>query len=232
MNPLVIWCKLFKHKLRRHTYPDGAFRLYCARCDYVSSIKFPPPQHFNCRCSTKEITMNNIKEKLEFIANAAEVERFHMMRTSQRQNVADHSFGVAWGCWLMTDGKPSANLLMAALAHDAAEHEVGDIPAPTKRTLGLRELLHTHEAKVVERVLGSVHGALTEDELRVLSLADSLDGLMFCYRELRTGNTRMEWPFNNYRRYAQAQYHTATSAEVELLMTAIEMCEEHIHERE
>jgi 5'-deoxynucleotidase YfbR-like HD superfamily hydrolase len=170
--------------------------------------------------------MSTIRNQLEFLANATEVERYHVVYTIQRQNIGDHSFGVAWGCWLLTGGAPSANLLMAALSHDIAEHEVGDVPATTKRRLKLRELLHEYETEVARATLPMVHGALTVEEEHVLALADSLDGLMFCYRELRLGNTRVVTPFHNFASYARVNLMHANQLKTDILLTAISMCEE------
>ena len=142
-------------------------------------------------------TQASTQEMIEFLMNATEVERFHIKRTIVNQTIGEHSFGVAWFCWFLTDGKPSANLLMAALVHDLGEHVVGDMPAPTKRSLGakFREELEQMENFAVAGTMGKVHDQLTVDEKRLLKLADAMEGMLFCIRERRMGNTRLAKSF-------------------------------------
>ena len=115
---------------------------------------------------------------------------------------------------------------MAALSHDIAEHEVGDIPSPTKRALGLRKMLHEYESGFARDALGAVHGALPAEEKLIIKLADCLDGVMFCYREARLGNSRMRGAFYNFRSYAADLLKAANDHQIEVLTSAIHLCEE------
>lgn len=116
--------------------------------------------------------------------------RYHTEVCLKPQDVAQHSFNVAWFCWLLSDGEPSAALLMAALAHDAAERWTGDLPAPTKRRLHLSDLFNAEEVKLLRVQLGFTQlERLSRVELDILKLADILDGCFYCLRELRLGNT-------------------------------------------
>src|SRR6267378_8094848 len=73
-----------------------------------------------------ETALQQLTRKVNFIESGGYTQRMHCIPTIHPQSVAAHSFGVAWWCWLLTAGNPSANLLLAALAHDLPEHEVGD----------------------------------------------------------------------------------------------------------
>lgn len=120
-----------------------------------------------------------------------QTQRYHTELLLKPQDVAQHSYNVAWLCWELSSMSPSANLIMAALSHDAGERWTGDMPAPAKRAIpGMRAALDKLE---MERV--TYHGAeqavgwnLTGNEARILKLADALEGAHFCLRELKLGN--------------------------------------------
>jgi 5'-deoxynucleotidase YfbR-like HD superfamily hydrolase len=76
---------------------------------------------------------------------------------------------------------------MAALAHDLPEGYLGDIPAPTKRNLGVNDRIAKMEAELdMEHMLPVFE--LSELESRLLKLADSLELLQHCVRERQLGN--------------------------------------------
>lgn len=119
--------------------------------------------------------------------------RFHCYSLIKSDTVGRHSHGVAFFVWyLMSEAPPMDRLpvLQNALFHDMAEFEVGDVPAPTKRRLGIRERLYTIENEVLERH-GIPVAILSEAQEMALSLADCLDGLAFCQREVEMGNVQM-----------------------------------------
>ena len=68
-----------------------------------------------------------MKHTLDFILAGSEVKRYHTVTTLVSETVGHHSHGVAMMC-LMFDPMASRQLLMAALFHDLAEHQTGDIP--------------------------------------------------------------------------------------------------------
>lgn len=140
----------------------------------------------------------NMVDRLRFIRQGAETRRFHTVRTVHDETVAHHSHGVAMMCYLLTENRPSAALLMAALTHDLPEHVTGDIPSPTKRLLALQEF------RDLEHRLTLSHGLeshLTPAEEVILSLADALDGAVTCCRERALGNTLVVVIFERYREY-------------------------------
>lgn len=150
--------------------------------------------------------------KLEFIRLGGEVERFHSIRTIKGETVGQHSFGVAWFCYLLSDpdlGQPSSYLLLSALAHDLAEQTVGDIPSPAHAALGISEQLHKYETGILERA--GLSFPLSDEEAATLRLADCLDGLMFCVRERVLGNRNLSEVFFNYLNYSKkiAETHKA-----------------------
>lgn len=136
---------------------------------------------------------------LMFVRQGTEVERFHATKTLQVETVGTHSHSVALLCWKLSGAHPSVNLLMAALAHDLAEQCWGDIPAPTKRALDISdEVAELEIQKLREHMLWF---ELTNEETRILKLADILDGMLYCLRERQLGNQLIAPVFSRYKRY-------------------------------
>jgi 5'-deoxynucleotidase YfbR-like HD superfamily hydrolase len=102
---------------------------------------------------------------------------------------------------LMMKPDASASLLKAALYHDLAEQVVGDIPSPAKRRFDLGERLDKLERAVIEEA-GIENPALTDEEARILKLADIAQGALFCAREIQLGNKRLIPVFTRYISYA------------------------------
>lgn len=125
------------------------------------------------------------------------VARYHTIPQLRPQDVAQHSYGVAWLCWALSGCVPSATLLMAALVHDVAEYSTGDMPAMTKRVLNgaLDELEHS---VLKQHGLGTVGLGLTLEERRILKLADILEGWRHSINEVRRGNFEMKVAATNY----------------------------------
>lgn len=143
----------------------------------------------------------SVLDQLAFLRRSAEVNRYHTETTLRPQNIGHHSYGVAWLCYMLSGGDPSRNLLLAALAHDAAEHSLGDIPSPTKRLLGIKPQVDALESQHM-----ASHGVrmpqLHPDEERILQMADALDGVLYCVRELELGNRTLKQVYINFARYA------------------------------
>ena len=139
-----------------------------------------------------------MKEQLQFITAGSEVKRYHTVRTLQEETVSHHSFGVAMYCYLL--GYPSAELLIAALTHDLAEHQLGDIPSPAKRQYGIGDQVNALEERLLRDV--GFDFTLSESEKRTLKLADIFQGMSFCLREIQLGNSGMRGIFQRYASYA------------------------------
>lgn len=141
-----------------------------------------------------------MKKTLDFIMAGSEVTRYHTVTTLRRETVGHHSHGVALICRLL-DPAASAQLLTAALIHDLAEHEVGDIPSPAKLAYGIGEQISVLEDKLLADA-GLNIPFLTDSEKRTLKLADIAQGALFCAREVSLGNRKMLAVFERYMGYA------------------------------
>ena len=141
-----------------------------------------------------------LKKQLKFILEGGEVKRYHTVFTIQHETVGHHSFGVACMCLLLTVGMCSHELLRAALLHDLAEHQTGDIPSPAKKQYGIGEQVNELETELLNSV--GLRFSLTEGEKRTLKLSDIFQGMAFCLREIQLGNRRLEEIFGRYASYA------------------------------
>lgn len=151
---------------------------------------------------------------IDFIMAGGAVKRYHTLTTLHTQNVAEHSFGVAWLVWWLSDSRPSTELLMAALGHDLAEHITGDLPAPAKRSLGISAQFTAYEDEIMGKA-GFPAYWLTVDEKRVLKMADTADLMLFCLREMSLGNRQMRKVFMRGMSYAvELKPHTPKMVEL------------------
>lgn len=143
--------------------------------------------------------------QLNFVYNGGLSKRYHTVETLKEQNIAEHSFGVAWLCELLTQGQASKDLIMAAMAHDLAEHIVGDIPSPIKRelgTVGKSAFERLEHGYLKTAGLYSYEENISYAEALTLKLADMMDGMMFCLREKRLGNKGVDIVFERFTSYA------------------------------
>ena len=143
-----------------------------------------------------------IAERLKFIVAGSEVERYHTVRTLTTETVGHHSHGVAMICVMLRGCQVGKDLLLAALAHDLAEHQLGDIPSPAKREYGIGEQVNALEEKLLKSVDLDVE--LDRDDARTLKLADIAQGAIFCAREMQLGNRGMKVVYDRYKSYAEA----------------------------
>lgn len=169
-------------------------------------------------------TATLISAQVDFIHDGGHTNRFHTVRTITTNTVAEHSHGVAMLVYLLLGEKTSVGVLMAALTHDLAEHKTGDVPAPAKRTLGIRESL----GEVEDALLDSVYlgFALTPCEQMALKFADAADGTMFCIRERRLGNIGITVAYNNFYGYLlelNRKAKVAAKTEAEFMMLSSNM---------
>jgi 5'-deoxynucleotidase YfbR-like HD superfamily hydrolase len=141
---------------------------------------------------------------LEFIENGGVTKRCHTMNVLKEQSVAAHSYGVAWLVWLLCEEQPSLNLVMAALAHDTAEHQTGDIPNPAKLFMGISKMSQEWEETLMGEAFLPIF-TLSAEEQRILRLADCMELAMYCGRERRLGNDskRLKEMFHNVTSYVE-----------------------------
>ena len=139
-------------------------------------------------------------ETIKFITSGAAVKRYHTVTTLTQETVGHHSHVVAMFTLLL---KPDASrsLLMAALFHDLAEHQTGDIPSPSKREFGIGNKIEILEHELMASV-GIIMPKLSDEEARILKLADIMQGLFFCVRESYLGNRLMDEIGERYFKYA------------------------------
>ena len=127
------------------------------------------------------------------------VRRFHTRQTIGHQTVAEHSWGVAMMCYHLSEGEgfgagmdaPSKNLIFAALTHDVAEYDTGDVPATAKwANAHLQQILNRAESDVNGELGLLVH--LSTFDMYVFKAADMLELMWFCYEQLKMGNQNLE----------------------------------------
>lgn len=158
-------------------------------------------------------------EQLTFVRNGGETRRYHTWPVLRPQTVAEHSFHVAMlVAWLAGQEPPGigSNLLMAALCHDLAEHKMGDIPAPVKRSMPdvtddrycdgpmpFRTFWDAQEQKFLNEHQLDWEATLSEQEIHWLKLADAADGCLYCIRERAMGNKLINEVYANFRDYTR-----------------------------
>ena len=142
-----------------------------------------------------------MRTTLDFIIAGSEVKRYHTVTTLITETVGHHSHGVAMLAALINPAA-SRELLLAALMHDLAEHQVGDIPSPAKREYGIGDQVSELEDRLM-RAAGLIIPVLRSSDERTLKLADIAQGALFCARELSLGNARMRKVFDRYLGYAE-----------------------------
>lgn len=135
-------------------------------------------------------------------------QRFHTHadRMLKTQDVAQHSYNVVWLVMALTAHAASRHLILAALEHDAVEHWTGDMPAPTKRALGIREQYAAYEERLGTDHFGRMYGAdLGLFDATVLRLADAIEGAFRCVHEIELGNKLVYGILENFRSYARTE---------------------------
>lgn len=148
-----------------------------------------------------------MKAWLDMILKGGRVARFHTKPVLKEETVAAHSFLVAWVCTLVEQPRtPSALLLLAALAHDLPEFELGDLPSPAKRRLGLGAAYRAEETNMFRAAgMPDYEHELSKYEQEVLKFADNFAGYLKCVYELQLGNTLLLNTARRYNEYLQDQ---------------------------
>ena len=147
--------------------------------DIISKLK----ELEECDCSGQHL--------LQWVQNhrsGAAVKRYHTVNMLVEETVGHHSANVAILCILLSEQKPSVNLLMAALLHDMAEQYTGDIPATAKWASDeLKAALDKMEYEAHTESVMAVPGLDAEERL-ILKQADMLDLCFKCMEEITMGN--------------------------------------------
>jgi 5'-deoxynucleotidase len=152
--------------------------------------------------------MNTHFHFLAYMYRLQHIDRWSLMRNSQRENVAEHTFHVALLAHaLCTIAKnvfhkevPTEKVVCATLFHDATEVITGDIPTPVKHhNADILRNFREIERLASERLLDMVPSELqdeykslliepSEEVLRWVKAADRLDAYLKCTVEILTGN--------------------------------------------
>lgn len=142
-------------------------------------------------------------EQLEYIINGAETRRWHTVPVLRDERVDSHSFNVAWLCFILQGGNVRPHLLLAALAHDLPEHLFGDIPNPSKRAMGPERAAAWDKMELdsLDSVGLNFDQYLTDEERRVLKLADVLSYGLYVLRERQMGNQLFGTIWDRIRNY-------------------------------
>lgn len=148
-----------------------------------------------------------LKKQLDFIMEGALTKRYHCTDTLKEQNVAEHSFIVAWLLALMyhenDDKLELYQLVSLALLHDLAEAQIGDIASPIKRAHPeLKGVLDIAEEGALQ-ASGFNPIIMTPIQKRKLKLADNMEGMLFCVRERFKGNKKIVLAYKNYLQYTK-----------------------------
>jgi len=147
------------------------------------------------------VNIGHLRDRLR----AGNTQRYHTggAELLKTQDVAQHVYGVMWLVTSIMFSRPSAALLLAALAHDAGERWTGDVPSPAKRRIpGVKAAFDEAEVVALAENCDFSTPLLTEVETAALDLADALDGGFFCSRELAMGNRLIHKTFKNFIDYA------------------------------
>lgn len=124
--------------------------------------------------------------------HGGQVRRYHTIRTTHDQTVADHSWGVAVLASLLIEGTTinATDVLTTALTHDIAEFLVGDLPSVS--TSGLLKKQEEDYMRALGYARKAVNSAdvpergfrgVAKKVLEVVKMADMLEGYVWSFRE-------------------------------------------------
>lgn len=142
-------------------------------------------------------------ERLSAARRSGRVSRYHCWHLLRPEGVAEHTFNMINLILILTDGRASRPLILAALTHDMGEYKVGDIPSPTKRAMDelSRNAIEMAEETAMRVIHPTLDINLTLEEQELLAFADRFDALMKCIDEILMGNTLLLPVANNYYHY-------------------------------
>lgn len=165
----------------------------------------------------EEEEVKTLKDRVQFMMEGGSVNRFHARPGLLQQTDAAHSWGVAMLVYLLSPVQPSVELLLAALTHDLAEQYTGDTPAPAKWALDIQADYAKLENDKLRQYGLDFSSLLTSNEVRILKLADTMDGLLHCCKEAALGNRTVRLIYSKWRSLAKDTVMSKT--ERELLQT-------------
>jgi hypothetical protein len=131
----------------------------------------------------------------EFEARLSDVPRWGVVRTVQKQSVAEHSFRVALMApriavdYLGVAKEDYETLFLIsryALLHDQWEAFTGDIPTPAKPGYDMGYLYHHYGDRIAERTVYSLLNLPVVTD--AVKIADTMESVIFLGHELIMGN--------------------------------------------
>ncbi|NLD47275.1 MAG: 5'-deoxynucleotidase [Clostridiaceae bacterium] len=154
---------------------------------------------------------DNSKEKhsfMAFLSRLKYIDRWSLMRNTDKENIAEHSLQVAMIAHLLAviknryyGGKvnPDRSAVLS-LYHDANETITGDLPTPIKYfNTEMREVFKSIEDKANEKILSMLPGEFREtyreilfhndsEEWLLVKAADKISAYVKCIEEEKSGN--------------------------------------------
>lgn len=144
----------------------------------------------------------SLTRELDLILKGGRVERFHTLSVLKRESVAEHSFLVAWVCYLVWGPTIPATLLLAALSHDLPEYLLGDMPSPSKKRLGVGPQFRQEEGTILDAAgMYRYEEDLDAVGAEILKFADNFAGYLKCLHEQALGNRLIDQTAGRYRAY-------------------------------
>lgn len=137
------------------------------------------------------------------------IERWALMRNSERENISEHSLEVAMlahglaviGCKRLGKTYSPERIALLGMYHDCTEIITGDMPTPVKyRNDEIRDAYKKIEESAAYRLLEMLPGDLREEyqaylipatdeaEVVLVKAADKLSALIKCMEEEKAGN--------------------------------------------
>ncbi len=149
--------------------------------------------------------MNNFFAIINRMKN---IERWSLMRSNQRENIMEHSHMVAVlshalaviGNTYFNKNYDANKIAMVALFHETSEVITGDLPTPIKYfnpeiKTAYKNLEKIAENKIIATLPSEMQGVYSDiisnhsqDEHRIMKLADKLAAYIKCIEELKLGN--------------------------------------------
>lgn len=147
--------------------------------------------------------MSSLLDRVRLAREGSAVERAHCYPHRDRYSVGHHSLDLVMLITLAWqrdhEGKlPRAELLVAAATHDLAERITGDVPQPIKALLGKE--LELVDRRVDEWLVGGIL-ELTGEELDYLRQGDKLELWLWCWEQVRRGDSFYRCWINDYSNY-------------------------------
>jgi len=136
------------------------------------------------------------------------VMRYHITpEVGNGQNVGEHTWRA---CVILHTLWPDASrdALLHMMYHDVAEAELGDLPAPVKWKYEGLAKEYTKAEKDYEVALG-VHSSLNKQDAERCKMADMLELILHCARQLMLGNNYALHVYKNGLRYMYGTFQTS-----------------------